>query len=42
MRNKIITLFFAFRWYRELCDKNDENPDWEPGPILISSQVSNN
>ncbi|XP_071040732.1 DNA polymerase subunit gamma-1 isoform X2 [Parasteatoda tepidariorum] len=27
-------------WYRELCDKNgDNNPDWEPGPYQISTQM---
>ncbi|CAL1292906.1 unnamed protein product [Larinioides sclopetarius] len=27
-------------WYRELCDKSIvDDPDWEPGPYLISTQM---
>ncbi|XP_054713461.1 DNA polymerase subunit gamma-1-like [Uloborus diversus] len=26
-------------WYRELCDRNETDPDWEPGPHLISTQM---
>ncbi|XP_055948526.1 DNA polymerase subunit gamma-1-like isoform X2 [Argiope bruennichi] len=27
-------------WYRELCDKSAvDDPDWEPGPYLISTQM---
>ncbi|XP_070541785.1 DNA polymerase subunit gamma-1-like [Ptychodera flava] len=26
-------------WYRELCPKSRDNPEWRPGPSLISSQI---